>query len=77
MLCIKLFVDLFFLRTLAAGRLPRPVPVGPALELVIDYQNAGLIDAEIPPRVGSQPSVPSMLEGSAVTAVGIVWEVGI
>lgn len=43
-------MNLSFLQTLATGFLPRRVPPGPALQLVIEYRDAGLIEADIPPR---------------------------
>jgi hypothetical protein len=42
-------VDLSFLRTLAGGRLPRAIPIGPAFHLVAAYQAAGYAEVDIPP----------------------------
>jgi hypothetical protein len=41
-------MDLSFLRVLAAGHLPRPVPPGPAFQLAISYRDFGFINVEIP-----------------------------
>ncbi|KQP22769.1 hypothetical protein [Pseudorhodoferax sp. Leaf267] len=41
-------MDLSFLRTLAGGKLPRSVPIGPAFHLVLAYQAAGYVELSVP-----------------------------
>lgn len=41
-------MDLTFLRILAAGKLPRAVPPGPAFKLVLGYLANDYVEADIP-----------------------------
>jgi hypothetical protein len=61
-------MDLAFLRTLAASKLPRTVPPGPAFQLVLAYQAAGLLDVTIPPTVRTRSGGAIQLD-ALVTAI--------
>lgn len=61
-------MDLTFLRTLSASNLPRSVPPGPAFQLVLAYQAAGLLDVTIPQLVRTR-SGSSIQHDAVVTAI--------